>query len=75
MEDGSAIILSVAKYYSPDAKAIQDNGVTPDELVADADSNTAADDDDDSTPAPAAAPKKDGDAILEKGIEAAKKRS
>jgi carboxyl-terminal processing protease len=75
MEDGSAIILSVAKYYSPDAKAIQDNGVTPDELVADADSSGAADDDDDSTPAAAPAPKKEGDAILEKGIEAAKKRS
>jgi len=75
MEDGSAIILSVAKYYSPDAKAIQDNGVTPDELVADADSNAASDDDDDSTPAAAAAPTKEGDAILDKGIEAAKKRS
>lgn len=29
MEDGSAIILSIAKYYSADGKAIQDNGVTP----------------------------------------------
>ncbi len=29
MDDGSAIILSVAKYYSPDGKAIQDTGVTP----------------------------------------------
>jgi carboxyl-terminal processing protease len=29
MEDGSAIILSVAKYYSADGKAIQDNRVTP----------------------------------------------
>ncbi len=29
MEDGSAIILSVAKYYSPNGKAIQDTGVTP----------------------------------------------
>ena len=39
MDDGSAIILSVAKYYSPDAKdgkAIQDIGVTPKTLVADA---------------------------------------
>ena len=31
MDDGSAIILSVAKYYTPDGKSIQDNGVTPDE--------------------------------------------
>jgi carboxyl-terminal processing protease len=29
MDDGSAIILSVAKYYTPDGKAIQDNRVTP----------------------------------------------
>jgi carboxyl-terminal processing protease len=29
MEDGSAIILSVAKYYTPDGKAIQDTRVTP----------------------------------------------
>jgi len=29
MEDGSAIILSIAKYYSADGKAIQDNHVTP----------------------------------------------
>src|SRR5262249_30738200 len=29
MDDGSAIILSVAKYYSADGKAIQDHRVTP----------------------------------------------
>ena len=29
MDDGSAIILSVAKYYSPAGKSIQDDGVTP----------------------------------------------
>lgn len=29
MDDGGAIILSVAKYYSPDGKAIQDTRVTP----------------------------------------------
>ena len=29
MDDGSAVILSVAKYYSPGGKAIQDTGVTP----------------------------------------------
>lgn len=33
--DGSALILSVAKYYSPDGKAIQDTAVTPNILVAD----------------------------------------
>jgi carboxyl-terminal processing protease len=30
--DGSGLLLSVAKYYGPDGKAIQDNGVTPDVL-------------------------------------------
>ncbi|MFQ5664092.1 MAG: S41 family peptidase [Terriglobia bacterium] len=29
LDDGSALILSVAKYYSPAGKAIQDNAVTP----------------------------------------------
>ena len=29
LEDGSALILSMAKYYSPGGKAIQDNAVTP----------------------------------------------
>jgi carboxyl-terminal processing protease len=31
--DGSALLLSVAKYYGPDGKAIQDNGVNPNVLV------------------------------------------
>jgi carboxyl-terminal processing protease len=35
--DGSAVILSVAKYYSPSGKAIQDDAVTPNILVAVAD--------------------------------------
>lgn len=53
MDDGSAIILSVAKYYSPDGKSIQDNGVTPETLVAEADAGgTDVDSDDDSDSAP-----------------------
>jgi carboxyl-terminal processing protease len=35
--DGSALILTVAKYYEPDGKAIQDAAVTPNIMVADAD--------------------------------------
>jgi carboxyl-terminal processing protease len=35
MPDNSALILSVAKYYSPSGKAIQDAAVTPNVLVAD----------------------------------------
>jgi carboxyl-terminal processing protease len=34
MEDGGAIILSIAKYYSADGKAIQDADVTPAHVVA-----------------------------------------
>jgi carboxyl-terminal processing protease len=34
MDDGGAIILSVAKYYSPNGQAIQDTRVTPALLVA-----------------------------------------
>jgi carboxyl-terminal processing protease len=44
LDDGSAIILSVAKYYSPDGKAIQDTGVTPATLVAEQDSQIEYDD-------------------------------
>ena len=44
MDDGSAIILSVAKYYSPDGKAIQDTSVTPGTVVADAEPPVDVDD-------------------------------
>jgi carboxyl-terminal processing protease len=33
LEDGSALILSVAKYYTPIGKQIQESGVTPTEMV------------------------------------------
>jgi carboxyl-terminal processing protease len=35
MQDGSALMLSVAKYYSPSGKALQDTAITPNILVAD----------------------------------------
>ena len=41
MRDSGALILSIAKYYSPSGKAIQDAAVTPNVLVAD---NQAQDD-------------------------------
>jgi carboxyl-terminal processing protease len=56
MEDGSAIILSVAKYYSPDGKAIQDTGVVPGTLVADAEPQVEYDENGDVVPS--AAPEK-----------------
>jgi len=52
LNDGSAVILSVAKYYSPEGKAIQDNGVTPNILQADADTSAAEAAVDDSLPEP-----------------------
>jgi len=33
LDDGSALLLSVAKYYSPSGKQIQEGGVTPNALV------------------------------------------
>ena len=48
--DGSALILSVAKYYTAGGKGIQDTGVTPNILVAANDDIFTVSDDDDSTP-------------------------
>lgn len=73
MDDGSAVILSVAKYYSPSGKAIQDTGVTPTTAVQE--TEPVADPDDDSDITPDATPSKDGDAILQKGTEVVRKLS
>jgi carboxyl-terminal processing protease len=52
LNDGSALILSIAKYYSPSGKAIQDSAVTPSIVVADSDDDAALPDDEDTaTPA------------------------
>ena len=45
--DGSALILSVAKYYTPNGKAIQDNAITPNISVADNNDDFVLPDDDD----------------------------
>ncbi len=76
LPDGSALILSVAKYYSPSGKAIQDAAVTPNVMVADADEDAAAPDDED-TGAPADENKvktAQPDEQLKKAIEVLKKR-
>ncbi|MGD1069053.1 MAG: S41 family peptidase [Bryobacteraceae bacterium] len=74
MDDGSAIILSTAKYYTPDGKSIQDNGVTPDELVGESEP-AIGDSDDDSAPEPLPAAKKPSDdVILKKAIEVAQSK-
>jgi carboxyl-terminal processing protease len=75
MDDGGAVILSVAKYYSPAGKSIQDNGVTPETVVIDPDAGTGDPEEDDATPEPANARKPGEDVILNKAIEIAKARA
>ncbi len=76
LPDGGALILSVAKYYSPSGKAIQDTAITPNVLVADADDALGADDDDSSTaPDQEAKPKNTVDDQLNKALEVLKSRS
>jgi carboxyl-terminal processing protease len=55
MGDGSALVLSVAKYYTPGGKAIQDTAITPNITVADSTDDFASPDDesvDDTTKTP-----------------------
>jgi len=47
--DGSALILSIAKYYTPGGKPIQDSAVTPNITVASEDDNILPDDEEDAT--------------------------
>ncbi len=56
MPDSSALILSVAKYYSPSGKAIQDVSVTPNVLVADSTEDDGGLPDEDEQAAPGAKP-------------------
>ena len=76
LRDGGALILSVAKYYSPSGKAIQETAVTPNVLVAD-ETDTVISEDEDREPAPEseAKPKSTQDDQLHKAIEVLKSRS
>jgi len=74
MEDGGAIILSVAKYYSADGKAIQDSGVTPASIVAEPEPQAEVDEN--GEPIPTAQPpaqqqkkKLEDDPVLKKALE------
>jgi carboxyl-terminal processing protease len=77
LPDGGALILSVAKYYSPSGKAIEDTAVTPNVLVADEADNFISDDEDEapSTTEPDAKPKNTQDDQLNKAIEVLKSRA
>ena len=79
LPDGGALILSVAKYYSPIGKAIQDAAVTPNVVVADADQDDGAgvDDEDQAPPQQQQEeqPKKTIDDQLNKAVEVLKSRT
>jgi carboxyl-terminal processing protease len=67
MDDGGAVILSVAKYYSPAGKAIQDGGITP--SVPLAENDNTPDLDQDGNPIPGASSKPTDDNLLKQSIE------
>jgi len=78
MHDAGALILSVAKYYSPSGKAIQDAAVTPNVMIADIADDSGLPDDD---VAPAANPEEKNakprntiDEQLNKALEVLKNR-
>jgi carboxyl-terminal processing protease len=49
LPDGAALMLSVAKYYSPSGKALQDTAVTPNILVSDSTDDYLVPDEDENT--------------------------
>jgi carboxyl-terminal processing protease len=69
MDDGSAVLLAVAKYYSPSGKAIQDNGVSPTYMVTDSPEPNPDTDDEDVAPGPPEVRKDSEDNVLKKAIE------
>jgi carboxyl-terminal processing protease len=78
LPDGSALILSVAKYYSPSGKAIQDSAVTPNVLVADSGDDGSALPDEDENAAPSQEDKKQPtqqDDQLQKAIQVLSSRT
>ena len=79
LPDGGALILSVAKYYSPSGKAIQDAAITPNVLVADAPDDAASVPMTRTVPLPApdqeAKPKNTVDDQLNKAVEVLKSRN
>jgi carboxyl-terminal processing protease len=76
LQDGGALILSVAKYYSPRGEAIQDKAVTPNVVIAD-EADTASPDDEEQPSAPdqEAKPKNTQDDQLKKAVEVLKSRT
>ena len=75
MEDGSAVILAVAKFYNAKGKSIQEVAVVPSRVVVDNNAAVAPDEDDDtekpdkSKPDPNLPKKADEDLILKNALE------
>jgi carboxyl-terminal processing protease len=67
MDDGGAVILSVAKYFAPNGKAIQDTGVVPSVQLAENDNTPELDQD--GNPIPNSAPKNTEDNLLKQSID------
>lgn len=69
--DGGAVLLAVAKYYSPEGKAINETSVTPQHQVADFEPQAMLEEEDAAAP-PAPdlkQPEKKEDAVLKKALE------
>jgi carboxyl-terminal processing protease len=75
LPDGGALILSIAKYYSPSGKVIQDVAVTPNVLVADQNDTFVPDDEDQAAPQDEEKPKNNTDDQLNKAVEVLKSRA
>jgi carboxyl-terminal processing protease len=76
LPDGGALILSVAKYYSPSGKAIQDTAITPNVVIADVADDAVVPEEEETpaTPQEEAKPKNTVDDQLNKAVEVLKSR-
>jgi carboxyl-terminal processing protease len=74
MPDGSALILSVAKYESPSGKKIQDEAVTPNVVVATSIDQYLAEDESPETPN-AQKPESHTDDQLNKALDLLKQKN
>jgi carboxyl-terminal processing protease len=73
-EDGGAVLLAVAKFYTPAGKALQETSVTPTYQVLDSGDGAAEEEGEEppaATPAPAPA-KSQEDAVLQKAVDVIK---
>jgi carboxyl-terminal processing protease len=73
--DGSALILSIAKYYTPSGKAIEDNAVTPNILVASEQDTLAPEEEEAPEGEPAKPEQKKEDDQLKRAVEVLKKHA